>query len=268
MKKIQRADQSIAEVPDDYQLQENEQWDTSQTTDPQEPQQPTQPQPDPNILSAYQQQLLEQSRENQRLQRELENARRVPEQPITPEKEKDFFDKPMTSMAELVRKEMAQQIAPINAFTAQIQRQQAYDSLKNQMRNNAQFPHLVSVEGLLDQIMQSAQQIDANTVIAAYNTALGYYVSNGGQLSQQPNTQAPQTPNRPNVPNPPHIRSSPPSITPQQGRKIRALNENEKKIARFNGFTDEEYLVYTEELSPREVAHITDEELKARIGKK
>lgn len=254
-------------MPDETQVQEpNEQLDTTQNTE-EAPQTPTQP-VDPSVLSAYQQQLLQQSRDNARLQRELEEARRPVQQAPTAEQEKEFFDKPRSSVAEIVRHEMKQQTEPLNQFVAQMQRQQLIENLKGQMRSNpSQFPYIGQLEGMFDQIMTQAGVIDANTAIAAYNTALGYYISNGGQLNTQTPTQ--QQPNRTNVPTPPPFKpTAPPPSPTSSNRKVRQLNENEKKIARFNGFSDEEYLVYTEELTPKEVAKISDDEIKKRVGGK
>lgn len=218
------------------------------------------------ILNAYQQQLLEQARENKRLRDELEAARRPAPQPPSPEEEKQFFDAPRTATAQIVRQELEQQVKPINDFVRQMQREQNYTALKSQMRQNpAQFAYLGQVEHYLDQIMQSAAVVDVPTVIAAYNTALGYHISQGGSLN------APSNPTPPtNVPIPPNPRPAPPVTPPSnpRGNKTRPqLTENEKKIARFNGQTDEEFIFWRDGVRPDEVAHLTDDQIKARMGK-
>lgn len=230
---------------------------------------PTPAPPQPNhteVLNAYQQQLLEQARENKRLRDELEASRRQPPAPPSPEEEKQFFDAPRTATTEIVRRELENQVKPINDFVRQMQRDQAYAGLKQQMRANpAQFAYLAQVENYLDQIMQQAQVVDANTVIAAYNTALGYYISQGGSLT--PSTPEPSRSN--NVPVPPNPRPAPP-LTPPSPRNTRTkpqLTANEQKIARFNGQTDEEYIFWRDGVRPDEVAHLTDEQIKERIGK-
>ena len=231
-----------------------------------------QPQPtggDPSILAAYQQQLLAETRERARLERELAEARKPKEQPPTPDEEKEFFDKPKSVVRELIRQEIQEAVRPFNQSVAQQQREALIVAIKQQMRRNtAQFPYIDQVEGLFDQILSNTQNIDANVAVAAYNTALGYHISQGGRLETAPKNDNPPTPNRGNPPvsnNPPHIRPSAPPAPPANGaKKMRALTENERKIARFNNQTDEEYLVWSGEMDPKEIVHITDDDIKAR----
>lgn len=255
--------------------------DTTQITppsgDPADNQPPAPPNPpspgvDPTILQAYQEQLQVEMRERARLQRELEESRKKPVAPPTPEQEKEFFDKPVSTTRDLIREEIQKAIAPLNQFTAQTQRAQFIEQCKTQMRANpSQFPYIDQVERLLDQILSQTPNLDVNSVVAAYNLAVGTYISQGGSLTA-PNGNNPPTPpaNRgtPPVNNPPHVRPTPPVPPPSpSSRKIRPLTENEKKIARFNRFTDEEYLVWSGEIDATEVAHITDEQVKERVKK-
>lgn len=244
--------------------------DTTPPTDPVDNTPPANPQPagDPNILAAYQTQLQHEARERARLERELAEARKVKEVPLTPDQEKEFFDKPKSVLKELVRQEIQEAVRPFNQDMAMQRREALIGNLKAQMRKNpAQFPYIDQIEDLFDQIINAAQNIDANVAVAAYNTALGYHISRGGQLTKKVDDTPPPPSNRPTVPNnPPHIRPSAPPPPPAGGKKqIRALTENERKIARFNGQTDEEYLAWSGEMEPHEVAHITDEEVIKRI---
>jgi hypothetical protein len=255
--------------------QQQDQSDTTQVTDPNANPEPT-PQPptptggDPTILAAYREQLLAESRERARLQRELDEARKPKEQPPTPEEEKEFFDKPKSIVRDLIRQEIREAVKPFNESAAQQQRAMLIAEIKRQMRAKpAQFPYIDQVEGLFDQILAQAAGIDANVAVAAYNTALGYHISQGGRLeAAAPKTDNLPTPNRGNVPvnnNPPHIRPSAPPTPPSNGtKKLRQLTENERKIARFNGQSDEEYLIWSGEMDPREVVLITDEDIKTR----
>lgn len=236
---------------------------------------PTPPTPpvDPNndVMSAYRDQLLAESRRNAQLQRELEEARRVPKAPpapITPEREKEFFDKPFSNTRDIVREELASTVGPLNDYVQQQQRASLYIGLKSQMRGMPQrFAYLTQVESLMDQIMQGQSVINDNVVVAAYNNALGYFISNGGKLQDQTIPTPPTPTPTPVPPTPPHIRPSPTlhNNNNPNPRKTRPLNENEKKIARFNGFTDEQYLAWTNELTPSEVAHVTDEQITSRV---
>lgn len=232
---------------------------------------PAPPRPDPTeMLTVYQQQLLTESRERARLERELREAREAANapKPPTPEEEKSFFDNPRSATAEIVRRELQQQVGPLNTFVAQQQRDALYTNVKNQMRANpAQFAYLSQVESIMDQIVAQIPEINPNAVVFAYNSALGQYISNGGNLT--PSTPAPSPTPAPAVPsnNPPHIRPSAPANppAPRSTPAKRVLNENEKKIARFNGWTDDEYIAWTDNVRPNEVAHISDDDIKSRM---
>lgn len=220
--------------------------------------------PNADILNAYQQQLVSEARRNADLQRQLDEMRKVPAAPATPEQEKEFFDRPRTATAEIVRQELERQVAPLNNFVAQTQRTNTIAVLKQQMRQMPQqFPYAAQVEQTLDSILAQYPQITPDIVAMAYNQAVGYYIHNGGQL----NTPTPTPTPTPNVPTPPHVRSgSAPAPRPVNIKKHRDLNENEKRIARFRNMTDAEYVAWTDGVDSREVAHISDDDIKRRIG--
>lgn len=225
---------------------------------------------DPQILQAYNEQLLAEARERNRLQRELDEERRKNNQPkpVTPEEEKKFFDTPVSTTRDLIREEIRQAVAPLNQFTAQQQRFALIEQFKQQMKNSAAFPYINQIESIFDQVIGTVAQLDANSVTAAYNLALGTYLSQGGQLQAPKPANAP-APNRGNQPVPtipPHVRPTPTAPTPSNAPKqLRALSEAEKKIARFNNMSDAEYLMWTEGVNNAEVAHLTDEQIKERM---
>lgn len=226
-----------------------------------------------DVMRAYQQQLLETSRTNNELRKRLDELERKPAAPPTPEEEKAFFDTPRTTTAEIVRRELATQVEPINKFVQQMQRDTVIANYKTQMRSLAsQFPYLGLVESIFDQVMANTAQIDQSSVINAYNLAVGHYVSTGGRLENNtpaaPSNavHATHTPTTNNVPNPPRIPpSAPPApVNRNNGKAKRVLNENEKKIARYNGMTEEQYIAWTDDVRPSEVASISDDEIKVR----
>ncbi len=227
------------------------------------------------IMRAYQAQLLEANQRARAAQEEAERLRQEknnqPAHVPTPEEERKFFDTPKATVAEIVRKEVADAIAPLNAFTRNAGRVQAYNDLKDQMRKNvAGFPYLTQIEHLIDQAMSNAPTIDANSIVAAYNQALGYYISTGGNLlNTSQGAPVNNTPKPAVAPLPPHARVTPPIPAPGGGGngkvKLRELNENEKKIARYNKMDDKTYVFYTDHLRPEEVGKITDEEVAKRI---
>ena len=265
MKKVM-IDGVETEVEDNYQEPLPDSQQNQSATTPQ-----LQQQVDPSILNAYSAQLLEQARENRRLREQLEAQRVTPPAPPTADEERAFFDKPRAATEEIVRRELQTQVAPINAFVQNMQRGQLIAQLKQQMRQlPQQFPYVAQVEQLLDQLLANSPTIDPNVVAAAYNQAVGYYVSQGGTLTRENPAPVNNQPNNqvPSAPLPAHVRSSPPApprVNETGKKQLRQLNENEKKIARSRKMTDAEYLFWTEEVSGAEVAHITDEQIKERL---
>ena len=248
--------------------------DQSDTTPPTDPVADPTPQPtptggDPTILAAYREQLLTESRERARLQRELDETRKPKETAPTPEEEKEFFDKPKSIVRDLIRQEIREAVRPFNESAAAQQRAALIAEVKRQMRlKPAQFPYIDQVESLFDQILSNVQVIDANVSVQAYNTALGYHISQGGRLEAKAPDAPSAPPNRGTPPvsnNPPHIRPSAPPAPPSGGKqKLRQLTENERKIARFNGQSDEEYLIWSGDMDPKDIVNVTDDDIKAR----
>lgn len=233
-----------------------------------------QPGGDPTILAAYNEQLIAQGRELARLRAEIEknNAPKPEvERELTEDEEKEFFNKPVSTIKKLVKSEVDASIRPLNQFTANTQKQQILASLKEQMKKQPnQFPYIevASVEQMFDQILTNAPSIDANAAVTAYNMAVGYAVSNGGIDSLKPrNDNPPPNNSRSTLPvpgNPAHVRPTAPSTPAPGNKKLRTLTEAERKIARFNKMTDAEYIAWTDGVSEKEVATISDEEIQRR----
>lgn len=223
-----------------------------------------------DLLRSYQNELIRLSAENRQTRTEIDELKKPAPVTRTAEEERKFFDTPTSSVTEIVRKEVRDAIAPLNQFTANATRQANYENLKQQMKANPSFPYVTQIEHLIDQVMANVQQPDANSIVSAYNQALGFYISNGGELNRTPTPAPAAPPSReapPVAPLPPHARVTPPANggrTPANG-KVRELSENEKKIARFNRWDDKHYLFWTEHVLPREVGKITDAEVEERI---
>ena len=223
------------------------------------------------VLTAYQQQLIQEAGERRRLQEE--NARLKAEQnraPAQPTDERAFFETPLTSTRDLIRAEVQEAVRPINEFTQNMTRQQTYASLKQQMKSSGRFEYIDQLEALMDQAMTGVEPTVQN-MATAYNTVLGFYISNGGELKKPGTPATPAAPvnNTPTTrPLPPHARPSAPAAVNNNSAKtpIRELNANEKLIMRHNGFkTVQEYLFYTEHATQEELRSLTDEQIKARI---
>lgn len=256
-----------------YNAQGQEVADDDPTAVSDTPPAPPAPAPfDPTILSAYEQQLQLEARRNAQLTRELDELRRTPAAPPTPEKEKEFFDTPRSTMVEIVREELKNAVGPLNDYVSQSRRDAVISNFKQQMRANpAGYPFIDKVEDVIDKLIANTPNVDANTMTLAYNTAVGHVVSTRGYEALTGSNNPPPPPNptpSPVPPTPPHIRPTPPAPPRRDDSKPkRVLNENEKKIARFRNQTDDEYIVWTDDVRPSEVAHITDEQIKERIKK-
>lgn len=195
---------------------------------------PSLEQPPINLLTN--QAYIESERERMRLFQENEQLRS--NQPKAPQNfdaaNQSFFDKPAESMARLVNEEVTRTIAPIAAEFRQFTRMQAYQTLKNTYR---QIPNFNLIEGQVDQIMANLEPTAAN-MNGAISMAVGQMTLQGQSFMQQSNTlQTKITP--PNLPPSP---PAPPANT-NAANKIQ-LTEMQKRVARENNMTDEQYISY------------------------
>lgn len=224
-------------------------------------------------LAAYQQQLTLEASGRRAAEAEVERLKAAAATaPIvtTPADERKFFDAPITTTRELIREEMAAASKPANDFIKQTTRANNFASLKQQMKDSGKFPYLAKIEQIFDQAMKDIEP-NVGTMTMAYQTALGYFISNGGQLNDEAASNEPATSSTPAAPVtkplPPHARSThTPPAKPSNKIQIRTLNENEKVIKRHNGWThDAQYLFWTEHVTPNEIGHITPEQEKKKI---
>jgi hypothetical protein len=109
--------------------------------------------------------------------------------------------------------------------------------------------HIKEIEDGFDYaVSQTPGELNYQMALALYNMALGWFVSNGGQLNN-PTPQAPQTPqpttHSQSVPTPPNPRPSAPLNTPRnpnpQNKSKRIYTENERELMRIYNMTEEEY---------------------------
>lgn len=222
-------------------------------------------------LAAYQTQLVAEASARRAAEEELARLRTPAPATPTPEAEREFFNSPVTTTRQLIKEEIAAAVKPTNDFIAETSRANNYVALKQQMKESGKFPYLLRIEAVFDQAMRNIEPSVASMTMA-YQTALGYFISNGGTLNDDApilnEPAAPSTPAAPvTKPLPPHAR---PTHTPpakaSSKTQIRALNENEKTIKRHNGWShDAQYLFWTEHVTPNEIGHITPEQEKKRI---
>lgn len=189
--------------------------------------------------------------QNDRIAQIIEaQTRPAPTPPPDPEKQKaEFFNNPHNTVQEIVRKELKEAIAPLQDFVSNLSSETAYNKIKQQVR--AEFGNVWdnAVENAVDQVMLSGKvavtvdNVRATTVQAIGLKSLGRLP--GSNVQQPPAPQNNQDNN--NMITPPHLRpSNPPSPQNNNNKPKRALTENERRIARENRMTDEEYLSWLE----------------------
>lgn len=202
---------------------------------PQEPT-PTNPQPAYNLLQN--QAFVESERERIRLQQENEALRnsQTQTQPDFGQANSDYFTKPAETMSRLINEEVTRTIAPIAEKFMQFTRNQEYQNLKNTYR---QLPNFNLIESDIDRMMANVEPTAAN-MNAAISMAVGQLALRGQQFNFSQNQTQPQTTQQITPPNLPPSPPSAPSITNPATRIT--LTELQKRVARENGMTDEQYI--------------------------
>lgn len=209
-----------------------------------------------NNFSALEAVIREQSNRIQQLLESQSQPSQPTPVPVDPEKQKvDFFNKPHDVVREIVQAELRSAIQPLQEFVQGFRAESTYDKLKNAFRNDSRFqPYWdAAVESAVDSVMLSGKvEVNTANMQSAIIQAIG--LKNLGMLPgatapsvNQPGTATPVQPNNQNMVNPPHLRPSsppPPSNNPRQ--PVRQLTENERRLARENHMTDQEYLDWIE----------------------
>jgi hypothetical protein len=183
------------------------------------------------------------------LEKQLEDANRNRQAPI---------DDSNLSPEQLIERHVAKSVKPLlDEFSQFRQSQQAttYQTLKNQFRTMPNLaPYFTQMEPYIDQDMQGKEPTAKNLQdTIARVIGLAMMQGSTGQNNNQPNNNQPQNnpqnnqPQNQNTPNnmlPPHVRpSNPPPPNRQNGGKVyRQLTELEKRVAREQGKTPEQYL--------------------------
>ena len=191
----------------------------------------------PELLNAYNGLVSEARQDAQRARAELERlqAERSAAPPLSDEDaSKEYFKNPI----EVIRREIAAAVKPLNESAAKFSRTEQYATLKTQMRADVRFVDLHKFEAEFDRLMQT-QPLDPNVMIGTYYAALGYATANG-TINNAPASNNP--PAAPLVTTPPHLRPSAPAapVAPTPG--MRALSENEEIVRRANNMTVKDYL--------------------------
>ena len=223
------------------------------------------------MLDLYEATLRENHQRITRMERELEESRAAtaaaaapPTATQTPD---EFWKNPAQHIRELIKEETTRAVKPLYDFKDRFEARSAYDTLKDRFRSDPRYKEIFpKIEGAVDQLLSRAEKIDENimntaVLSAAGALALGMIPQPGATAGNQPAT--PQTPANPNTPaaptpgapvqrsdlvTPPHLR---PSGAAQHttdepaGRKVE-LTELQKRLARENGMTEQQYVDWLE----------------------
>jgi hypothetical protein len=211
-------------------------------------------------------------RENESRLQELLRQRNQPaqQQPQSQPQDDDFLSNGRAIIAEEIEK----RLQPFGQFIQQQQAQTVYGQLKEQFKkhpNFSQFFAIPNAELTLDQ--QVAQMppatVNVQSVAGLISQIFGFMTLNGQVQQNQGNFQQPinlpvnQPSNQSNpMPsnNPPHLRPSAPpmpsgggqNLTPK-GNSRRQLTELERRLARENRMSDDDYIDFLNE-DPTRVA--------------
>lgn len=154
----------------------------------------------------------------------------------------EYWENPVKVIREVIAEEQQTQIKPLVDYVQQQRNEQAYQSLKQTVRNHPQFPYFNQVESAIDQMIygfvNQGGQVNVGVIQQAYVNAVGI-AFNSGQLSLPTQVEKPRV-------IPPSIPSSAPNVPgrgePDTTNYDAQLTETERKIARLNGMTAKEFL--------------------------
>ena len=180
---------------------------------------------------------------------EIERLKNNSNNPVPPVVENnttkaDYWTNPEEAIGEIIKKQLAQQVAPLISYVNQNKANEDYNKLKQAIRNHPNFGYFTQVESLIDQQVQqfvtNGGQISIAIVAEAYTRAVGHAFSQG--LLKAPVVNPTPNPVPPVIP--PAIPSSSPVVPSNQPQNLdynNLLTETEKKIARLNNMTFESY---------------------------
>src|SRR5215203_2785 len=214
-------------------------------------------------IQLLEEQLREQNRQIQNLNSQMEQRQtqvaQAP-QPTTDELKQRFYNDPHGATRDIIREELKQAIQPLQDFTQNFRSETQTERLLTRFKADPRFAPMwdSNIEETVTALLRNVApaSINEQTIQAAIVNAIGLKAVGmlpGGNRQPVNNNSAP-TPNGGNgeqrtenraVP-PAHMRpSAPPSpSTPAGGQRVRQLTEGEKRLARENRMTDQEYLYW------------------------
>lgn len=212
--------------------------------------------------SAREQLLLEEIRRigkrTDDLSKALEEAKKPPE-PSLQDRTKEFYDNP----TKVIEAALEKTVRPLIEFRDEFKAQSAYEKLKTEFKGNPTYKAFLEqpgVENAVDQLMASNKPTPEamRAVILGVKGGIDLGVIDLGQGQPPTGTRPPEgnqppATGAPKVPDnlPPHLRpSAPPNPADDRARDPKAskykslaenANENQRRLARENGLSLEEY---------------------------
>jgi hypothetical protein len=178
-------------------------------------------------------------RANQASQRIAELERDRASVPKKPDDPTAFLANPQTNIREIIREELAATAGTINQFMQQQSAATAYQQIKAQLRIQPGLDKVMpQVEAYLDQQYIHLNPLNAGAVAGLAMTLLGQVTA--GFL--QPLVKTESAPVKP-LPNPSLQPSAPVKPEPTKTTAVE-LTEQQRRIARIQGMTDEEYAAW------------------------
>jgi hypothetical protein len=214
--------------------------------------------------------------DNIRLQQQIQNQQQQNQTPLPP----DAALNAPQSIVDRINQDVARQVAPLNAFTQEMQRQQNYRIAVGQIARDPQLgPVVANVRQMLDDYFLNtpAAQPTIGAITMKVKEIIADYVLSGAMAQSQNQNQNQNNQNNQNRPinnqqqqtnqgqvNPPHLRpTGAPSNQPQNTNQQYQPDENERRLMRENGYTVGEYIMLRD-ASPHNASAIWQEILKAR----
>jgi hypothetical protein len=178
----------------------------------------------------------EQGRELSRLHAEQSAAPLVPETPPELPTQEEYFNNPAQVIRSEVQRELRAAIEPFKQDLAATTAKSVWADVA------ATLPGFNECKPLIEVYLQKNPNIPVTheSLTTLYYTARGYLAENGGVSTGT--SVAPATPQTPPPAPPQHAASSHPIPQSKTESPARPLTENERRVAREKGWTDEQYL--------------------------
>ena len=170
--------------------------------------------------------------------------------PDAAELNKGFYEKPYETTREIVRREIKEAIEPLTGFVHAFSSNSELEVIKKEFKADPRLAQVFelgepSIDHLVNQAVSKGVKLSRELVMGAIANVKG-----GIELGWIGTGSAPAAPSAPSAPRPgepiipPHLRpSAPPAPGPLDTKpKLRDLTEEEKRLARENKMSDEQYL--------------------------